>query len=90
MEKHHQRRLSSAENSCSIQSSTTFRAVNLDISNTHYSNATGGVAMASRVEVGLSITPSCPAISAIALAMTFGGGGDGESRNAGRKEGAIK
>lgn len=52
----------------------TFEAVNLDISNTHYSNATGGVAMASRVDVGLSITPSRPAISAVAPEMTFGGG----------------
>lgn len=63
------------------------RHLGLLISNTHYSNVTGGVAMASRVDVRLSITPSCPAISAVALAMTFGGGGDGESRNAGRKEG---
>lgn len=65
----------------------TFRAVNPDISNTHYSNATGGVAMASWVDVGLSITPSCPAISAAALAMTFGGGRDGKNRNAERKQG---
>lgn len=56
----------------------TFRAVNPDISSTHYSNATGGVAMASRVEVVLSITLSCPVISAVALAMSFGGGGDRE------------
>lgn len=56
----------------------TFRAVNPDISNTHYSNATG-VALANRIEVRLSITLSCPVISAVALAMTFGGGGDRET-----------
>lgn len=41
--------------------------------------------MASLVDVGLSITPSCPAISAVA--MTFGGGGDEENVHAGMKEG---
>lgn len=41
--------------------------------------------MASLLDMGLSITPSCPAITA--LAMTFGGGGDEENVHVGMKEG---
>lgn len=46
---------------------------------------TVGVAMASLVGVGVSITLSCPAITA--LAMTFGGGGDEDNVHVGMKEG---
>lgn len=41
--------------------------------------------MASLVGVGVSITLSCPAITA--LAMTFGGGGDEDNVHVGMKEG---
>lgn len=41
--------------------------------------------MASLVDMGLSITPSCPAITA--LAMTFGGGEGEENVHVGMKEG---